>query len=751
MNKPVKAILLGLFTGTLGILASLVPFVLDLEEKAGLDWLFTLRGPRTPPSDVVVVAIDKPSADTLGLPVEPDKWPRRQHAHLIDRLIEAGASVIVLDIFFAEARNAGDDAALASAIGKAGNVVLFAYTKKEFSTPAGNSAGELIVQRLIIPVSPIARSALALAPFPLPVFPVKVSQFWTFTPSTGDLPTLPVVALQLHAATAYPELLELVNRHKRSDEPPPAGTMHDLFAGHGPVASMQALRSVFLKEPMLGQRMTTALSDESQHHVSARHQRLLRALIGMYDDGDSRYLNFYGPPRSITTLSYVRVLQPDGESALPRMPVDLHGKAVFVGYSERLQPERLDEFYTAFSQKNGVHLSGVEIAATAFANLLENLPVTPLPRPAGFLLLLAWGLLIGAVARLLPVVPAIAATAALAALYLGAAHVTFSHSAVWPPLLVPLFLQAPFALFSATLWHYLEVRREREHIRTAFGYYLPSPVVDRLASEMAGGRAEGQLMYGICLYSDAEHYTSLSEGLEPEALAELMNRYYESLFTPVRQQQGIISDIVGDAMLALWASRTPEHAMRRNALEAARRIDETLNRPNQEESPRILATRLGLHSGEIMLGSIGAVDHYEYRAVGDIVNSASRIQELNKALGTRVLLSAQVLDGIDGFLTREVGTFLLRGKTRPLVIHELIGARDVDDLAAINPWRDLFTEALLAFRQANWKTAIMLFTQLVESRNDDGVSHFYLDLSRRYRQTPPAGDWDGVIRLDRTD
>ena len=103
-----------------------------------------------------------------------------------------------------------------SAIGKAGNVVLFAYTKKEISTPAGNTAGELIVQRLIPPIAPIAQSALALAPFPLPVFPVKVSQFWTFTPATGDLPTLPLVALQLHAATAYPDLLELINQHTRA-------------------------------------------------------------------------------------------------------------------------------------------------------------------------------------------------------------------------------------------------------------------------------------------------------------------------------------------------------------------------------------------------------------------------------------------------------------------------------------------------------------------------------------------------------
>ena len=392
MNKPAKALLLGLFTGMLGILASLIPFVLDLEEKAGLDWLFSLRGARTPPSDVVVVAVDKPSADTLELPVEPEKWPRRLHAQLIDRLVEAGAPVIALDIFFAEARDAADDAALAAAIARAGNVVLFAYTRKEMSTPAGKSTGELVVQRLTPPISLIARSALAIAPFPLPVFPVKVSQFWTFTPSTGDLPTLPLVALQVYAATAYPELLQLINRSEPPGERVPAGAGGDLLSGHGTVAAMQALRSAFVADPLLAGRLTKTLAgDMSRQHDTAQ-LRLLRALIGMYGGGDSRYLNFYGPARSITTLSYARVLRPDDASTPPQTHLDLRGKTVFVGYSERLQPERLDEFYTVFSQDNGVHLSGVEIAATAFANLLDTLPVTPLPRPAGFGLLFAWGL-----------------------------------------------------------------------------------------------------------------------------------------------------------------------------------------------------------------------------------------------------------------------------------------------------------------------------------------------------------------------
>jgi adenylate cyclase len=292
------------------------------------------------------------------------------------------------------------------------------------------------------------------------------------------------------------------------------------------------------------------------------------------------------------------------------------------------------------------------------------------------------------------------------------------------------------------------VRREREHIRAAFGLYLPAAVVDRLASDLADGREEGQLMYGTCLYSDVGQYTRLSESMAPEALASLMHSYYESLFQPVRRHDGIISDIVGDAMLAIWASRTPDIAMRRRAVEAALEIDENINRSGSPDTPWALATRLGLHSGEIVLGSIGAIDHYEYRAVGDIVNSANRIQGLNKALGTRVLLSQEVLTGTEALLTREVGTFLLRGKARPLTIHELLGARDAVDTQAGADRNGLFAEGLTAFRLAHWKTAIEIFTQLTATHESDGVARFYLELSLRYQRQPPTGDWNGVIRLD---
>jgi adenylate cyclase len=745
MTRQGKALLLGILTGLLGVAVSSLPVMHALEESAGLDLLFKLRGIRTPPAEVVVVSIDKPSAQTLGLPSEPAKWPRSIHAQLVKRLASAGASVIALDIFFREPREPGEDRLLAQAIREANRVVLFAYTRKEITRlfdAAGKYTGEMISQQLLPPIEELATAARAIAPFPLPVYPVRVSQYWAFTSGTGDLPSEPVAALQLHAEAVVPELQARIAGLTRA----PAG--EQAVSGSQPEAGLvhtiQALRASFATHPELANALQDAFSVPLKNRPDAQRHSLLLALLGLYSGPDSRYLNFYGPPQTITTLPYASLLTPDstrqGEATLP----DLHGKAVFVGYSERLHPERLDEFFTVFSQGNGLNLSGVEIAATAFANLLEDLPVTPLPLPAYYGLLLAWGVLAGALVRLLRAVPAILAGTGLAILYLGGCHVLFSHSAVWLPLVVPLGLQLPLALFAALLWHYLDVNRERETIRSAFGLYLPPQVVDEFASQRADAQTAGQLMHGTCLSTDAYEYTQLSESMPPAELGDLMNAYYETLFQPVRNHNGIISDVVGDAMLALWTTLQREPGIQRQAIQAALEINSALDRPAEVSAPYRLKTRIGLHSGEILLGSIGAVDHYEYRAIGDIVNTSTRIQGMNSHLGTQILLSGDVLAGVDGLQTRELGSFILSGKSHPVVIHELLGMQDTPEATNRSGYLARFAEGLAAFRTGDWRTAESIFAALQTQHAQDEVLRFFL--VRCKIQPPP--DWDGIIRMD---
>jgi adenylate cyclase len=149
-----------------------------------------------------------------------------------------------------------------------------------------------------------------------------------------------------------------------------------------------------------------------------------------------------------------------------------------------------------------------------------------------------------------------------------------------------------------------------------------------------------------------------------------------------------------------------------------------------------------------MLGNIGAAGHYEYRPVGDIVNTASRIEGLNKHLGTRILASEEVARHLDNFLTREVGKFLLAGKSKPVVVHELVCRLEDSDEPQRFACRR-FGEALEAFRGRRWEEAEKTFLEVAGSPDGDGPSGFHIDLCALYRKNPPDESWDGAVRIDK--
>lgn len=740
MRYPYKGMVLGALVGLVGIILSLLPFGLDLEENFGLDWLFMLRGARTPPPEVVIVSLDKASADRLRLPNEPRNWPRSLHARLVDNLREAGAAVIVFDILFQEAKNADDDNLFAAAVARSRNVVLFEYLKKEILPNTSHGAATL--ERRIPPIPPLAESAAGLAPFPLPKVPVKVSQFWAFKPSAGDVPTVPVMALQLYALTAYDDFAALLARvsPQHAAQLPEKETMLQ----PGAIEELsRKLRSTLRNTPFAAEKLLKAPRTEPDLNDTGR-ARLLTALVHMYQGEDSRHLNFYGPPRTLTVVPYYQVLEE--RSPASGVHVDLKDKIVFVGFAEQLQPEQKDYFYTVFSQPTGVDLSGVEILATAFANLLEDRPVRPLGLAAHLGVIFLFGMLAGGVCLWPRNSIAIPMLVILCAGYLSLAHYYFASAAHWYPLFIPLFVQAPSALFLGVLWKYIDTNRERRAIRKAFGYYLPHKVVDQLVKNLGDMRATNQLVHGACLATDVERYTALAEHMEAEKLHELMNRYYEAIFQPVRAHGGFVSDVVGDAMLAIWAAPGPDAALRAQACRAAlaivRAVDE-FNRRNDLKLP----TRIGVYAGEMFLGNVGALDHYEYRAVGDMVNTAARLQNLNKQLGTRLLVSGDTLYGIEDFLSRELGAFVLVGKSKPFVVHQLLANR-VEATARQQHLCTLFGAALNAYKERRWDQACTKFEQLLSEFQGDGPSAFYLKLCEHYRTEPPGASWNGAILVE---
>lgn len=741
----IKATVLGLLTAAAGLPVGITPLGLSLEEDIGLSWLFKVRGPRAAPPEVMVISIDRESARRLDLPNAPRKWPRALHAALVRSLAEGGAAVIAFDIIFDESRNAEHDRVFGEAIRQAGNVVLFEYLRREtlaLRDDSGGSLAEMDIEQRVPPIPVLAGAALGLAPFPLPKVPAKVSQFWLFKSEGGKVPTLPVTAFQVFALSAYDSLLAPVSAvlpREAVGVPPNAVQLREQGAIH---RSIGRLRQLFLQHPQLGKELSAHL-EKSRGRLSAELGDRLESLIGLYAGNDSRYLNYYGPPHSIRTVPYHRLLNfdasPGGASG-----VDVRGKAVFVGFSEQLQPEQKDGFYTVFSRDSGLDISGVEIAATAFANLLERRPVRLLD-PLGQVLVLAlWGLAVGGLLRLVPGLAVIPAALGMSALYASAAYYLFARDALWLPLVVPLLWQLPLATLGALLWRYVDARAERANIRRAFGYHLPDAVVERLAAGIDDIGASGQQLYGICLATDAANYTALSERLTPGDLQELMNRYLEVIFAPIRRRGGVVSDVAGDSTLAIWASSHPDARLREQACLAALEISEDLDEFNRTEQKGQLPTRFGLHCGEVLMGHVGAIDHYEYRAVGGIVSAASRLEGLNKRLGTRLLVSKEMMMGLKGFAAREIGHFILAGTSQPLTVLELLSASAPND----GPPLSLeFGKALGYFRAGHWDAACESFERVIELFDEDPPSRFYSRLCKQYQQDPPGPDWDGVVRM----
>ena len=236
--------------------------------------------------------------------------------------------------------------------------------------------------------------------------------------------------------------------------------------------------------------------------------------------------------------------------------------------------------------------------------------------------------------------------------------------------------------------------------------------------------------------------------MEPQEHGSYINDYYAAVFGPVRHHGGIVSDVIGDAMLALWATAQPDATRRQQACLAALEIAGAVERFKQASETSQLPTRIGLHAGRMLLGNVGALDHYEYRAVGDIVNTASRIEGLNKFLGTRLLASDAVVHQLDGFLSRELGVFVLAGKSTPLVVHELL-CRLEEAQSQQRELCALFAEALRAYKSQRWEEAMEKFAEVIghASAGEDGPSLFYRQLCEQHRAHPPGAIWDGVVHM----
>jgi adenylate cyclase len=472
-------------------------------------------------------------------------------------------------------------------------------------------------------------------------------------------------------------------------------------------------------------------------------QPLLQALASLYDGPANRYLNFYGPPGTLPRLSYDAVIG-DGTSA---GRLDLQGKVVFVGYSDLYDPGQPDRFYSVFTRSDGVDLSGVEIMATAFANLLTDRTLKSVGTWQTVAIAGGFGLAVGAGVFLLPALIGVPLALALGAAYAAVAQLAFGRADTWLPLVVPLLVQLPIALFVGLIGQYLFERRQKTRAAQAISYYLPDSAVKALT---AGGReadAINKVVYATCFATDMAGFSTLAETMPPKELAVFLNDYFDTIAAPLKRHGVDVTEFRADAIMCAWTAAEPNAEVRRRAVLAGLDTLEAVESFNRRHEPIRLSPRVGLEAGSIYVGHAGGGGRFVYSIVGDCANAASRIESLNKRLNTALLASETVTAGLDGLLLRPLGRFVFVGKSQPTAINQIV-ARLGSASPAERRLCDRYGESLALFDRHDWAGAAARLEALLAEFPEDGPALFLLARCRQYRTQPRGEEDPAIIRLD---
>lgn len=297
--------------------------------------------------------------------------------------------------------------------------------------------------------------------------------------------------------------------------------------------------------------------------------------------------------------------------------------------------------------------------------------------------------------------------------------------------------------------------RTKERITDTFGKYVDPRIVARLI-DTSKDMDQAERRVATVMFSDLKGFTAMSEQLTATAMVKLLNAYFTMVTEQIRAHNGILEKYIGDAVMAFWAppfSPADGHAASAclaalahiDALAALRpELPDLLGlRRNVPE----LTVRMGVATGEVVIGTIGAPTAKSFAAIGDITNLASRLEGVNKAYGTTVILAEETYRLAQSAIeARELDLVVVAGKSEPSRIFELLGGAGQVD-AGLLEVRDLYVEGLDAYRRRDWVAAERRFAECLRLRPDDGPAGVLRDRSAAFTATPPPPDWAGVWHL----
>ena len=488
-----------------------------------------------------------------------------------------------------------------------------------------------------------------------------------------------------------------------------------------------------------------SLNGKTEEHVDLQLAREFVGDLGEIPTEDGQMLiNYAAPSYSFPMVSFADVYHGKVDSSI------FEGKIVLIGATAAILQDR---HFTPIDLETP--MPGIEIHANAIQTILEE-NFLNYQSTAGFVVMLAAMVLVGISAFLfLPILWGSGVFILELAVFPFLAQWQFNRGTIID-LIWPVFALVTAYLAALAYRNFTEFAEKRK-LKTAFSRYVSPELAEQITEKPELLKLGGERRNITALFLDIENFTNLSEGLEPQEVVGIINQYFDALAQVIMSHGGSVDKYEGDAIMALFGAPLPstDHAEKacRAALDIQARIVELNARLGYK-----LNIRVGLATGDAIVGNMGSSQRFDYTAMGDTVNIASRLEGANKFYKTRILVSQGTFEAAQGIFMRRIDTVQLKGKDQALHIYEVLGTlagTSDEGKQLVADWQT----ALEHYKQADWEMAERLMHGTLEKLPDDGPAKTFLARIAELKMLYPSGQtgtentglrpaWDGVWKFD---
>ncbi|MBT8374989.1 MAG: CHASE2 domain-containing protein [Deltaproteobacteria bacterium] len=724
----VPIIFMGLFAYSIG-----VPF-LDLMELKTIDARFESRKKIETRSDVVLAVIDEKSIAKEGKWM----WPRSKMADLVTRLSHAGAKVIAFDIGFLEPddkrivevinniqstlhnlnseeiqflhhlKNTTDnDKALADSIKNSSAKIVLGYffqndikalehtdskdiqihqknilnSRYQFERYSSQEAKNIELLEQVIPQSNIKEISDA----------ASLSGYFNFFPDEDG------AVRWLHTVLKFKETL------------------------YAPLSLVTV--SAFLDSPL-----SINIDEYGVQNIQVGN-------LSIPTDEEGRVLiNYRGEEKSFPHISVTDILRGDVPQNKLKNKIVIIGATAIGIYDLRVTP-----FGSVFP--------GIEIHANIVDSILAEDFLHKPKWSAIFdvLAILLAGIFLGIVLPRVEVIPGVLAGILVFMGYILFCQFLFTTYGIVLNLVYPLSVTL-LIYVSITAFRYFMETKKKRFIKNAFSTYLAPTVVNQLLESPGNLELGGEERDITAFFSDVQGFTSISEALTPNEIVELLNEFLTEMTDIIFKHEGTVDKFEGDAIIAFFGAPNilKNHAERAciACIRMQKRLSQLREKWQGNDKPQ-LKMRIGLCTGSAVVGNMGSKNRMDYTMMGDTVNTAARLEGVNKIYGIYTLISETTFIAAGSSIaTREIDTIYVVGKNEPVTIYQILGKdSDVDDL--MKKVNQHYAAGLRAYRNQEWNNAIKLFNAALKISPDDGPSNTMMDRSKKFKSNPPGKNWNG--------